>query len=300
MRVLGNAKLTTEELDLTGEEIEIDFRDSEMERLMAWRGEPPTPPAPDSMASAGEASEPPERGRRPEAIAEDFYLTSDSIEVEAPGGILESVFAYGRARAESGGSAPEASAEPVVDAEEDEAEEVEGVETAPDSVGIDPKILGRDWIEGDTIVARFMLLQSQPDSLAEAVADSVAEMQVDIPEGGEAQEREYVLRQLVAVGRARTLHRSAPERTAADSATVTPPDRSRWSISYLLADQIVLTLSEGQVRHVLAEGTVSGIQLDPDPEPRPAAAEETSDPAVVEETSDPAAVEQTPDPVVDR
>ena len=43
----------------------------------------------------------------------------------------------------------------------------------------------------------------------------------------------------------------------------TPPGREEWAVSYLLADQIVLEMVDGRVEHVLAEGSVSGIQLEP-------------------------------------
>jgi hypothetical protein len=39
--------------------------------------------------------------------------------------------------------------------------------------------------------------------------------------------------------------------------------RERWSISYILADRIIIHLVEGEVSLLEAEGNVRGLQLEP-------------------------------------
>ena len=67
---------------------------------------------------------------RPHARSSTFDMVADSLEVAAPGEVLERVFAAGRARAVSSGR--------------------DSLNT-PDT----PELIRRDWIEGDTVVAFF-------------------------------------------------------------------------------------------------------------------------------------------------
>ena len=67
---------------------------------------------------------------RPTALADDFSLTGDSIDVLSPGQLLETVTAVGSARAEAAGQ--------------------DSIDTADL-----PDIATRDWMDGQTIVAAF-------------------------------------------------------------------------------------------------------------------------------------------------
>lgn len=114
--------------ELPGSDIDdelIGLSEGDRQRLSALRREP----IPASGRSPTEQTEDEELSR-PTAVAEDFTLWADSIDVLSPGQVLTQVIAVGRARGE----------------------------TVPDSVqgpvGIDAP-LWRDWIEGDTIIADF-------------------------------------------------------------------------------------------------------------------------------------------------
>ena len=261
MTLREDGRFIADELDLYGEEIQIDFADGEMERLLAMRrtddaavprGAPrPAPAAGVEPTTTGEPAD--DGSPRPRAYTEGFFVTADSLEVHAPGGVLETVYAFGRANAES------RERESEVEAGNDLADLArpapsDSVLVEVDSLGIDLGILTHDWIEGDTIVATLSRVSdlSEADSPDEAVEGS-----------------EYVLDRIVAVGNARTLYRSPPDDQGVASGSPTPPDRDQWGVSYLLADQIILTLVDGRVEGMQAEGNVSGIQLEPDELPVP-------------------------------
>ncbi|HET9949282.1 MAG TPA: hypothetical protein VFQ22_10200 [Longimicrobiales bacterium] len=116
VRALRDAVLTGEDLLLTAPQIRLYLVDGTLERLVAV----PLPEA--------EGTEPEEGDRtRPLAVAEDLELTGDSLELVAPGGEVESIFAAGSARS---------------------------VSHARDSLNVEslPEIARSDWLEGDTIV----------------------------------------------------------------------------------------------------------------------------------------------------
>lgn len=278
MLIREEAHLASPELDLTGEEIQIRFEDGGIRHLLAiahltdasgasGAGVPQGGAGGDSSDGGGDTEE--ADSRRPQALADDFFLVADSIEVEAPEGVLETVFAYGGARGES--------RQPASSDELDRPDDEGGPADAPGSLDL---VLAQDWIEGDTIVATFA--QAGDDG-----SDSSGE-------SGEAPQ--YVLSRLVAVGNARTLYRSPPDAQGSDLGEAPAPSRDSWAISYLVADQIILNLVEGQVEHVQAEGTVAGLQLEPEPEPTPE--DGATDPAI-EELSDPV-VDELLDPAADR
>ena len=98
---------------------ELDEEGLERERLL--RGAPPL-----AVRELGLTEFP----QRPYTLAQDFILEGDSLEVHAPGEILEEVWAMGNARGESAG--------------------LDSL-NSPDT----PPLIARDWLEGDTIVAIF-------------------------------------------------------------------------------------------------------------------------------------------------
>ena len=272
MTLREDGRFIADDLDLYGEEIQIDFADGEMERLLAMGrtddAEVPqgaSQPAPAGGVEPTTTGVPADDGSpRPRAYTEGFFLTADSLEVQAPGGVLETVYAFGRARAESRERESELEAEDaLVDGAQPARSDSLLVEV--DSLGIDLGILIHDWIEGDTIVAT---LSRVSDPSEEGLPD----------EAGEGEGSEYVLDRIVAVGNARTLYRSPPDDQGVDSGSTSPPDRDQWGISYLLADQIILTLVDGRVEGMQAEGNVSGIQLEPNELPVPP--DEAADPEV--------------------
>ena len=198
----------------------------------------PAVPGAGAVPEAGAA--PPES--RPVGIARGFEIVADSLDVVAPGGTLQTLRAVGRARGvsrpetEDGGPAPTQPTDPAVAA-------------ALTDHGIDPSILEDDWIEGDTIVATFAPVAAAPSA------------------GGQASEaRDYALEELVAIGNGRSIYRYPPESTTPDGTPLPRPDRSRWTINYVVASRITLTLVDGRVDGAEAEGSVVGGYLDPIPE----------------------------------
>jgi lipopolysaccharide export system protein LptA len=130
------ARLVGEGFDLTAARIVIFLRDDALERLVA---------VPIVRAAPGVEVADSADLERPNAFVQDFVLTSDSLEILAPGESIERVFAAGHAYSAS---------------------------TSGDSLNVDllPDIARSDWLEGDTIVIAF-----EPDPDAQAPSDVVVE-----------------------------------------------------------------------------------------------------------------------------
>ena len=175
----GRARLLAEDVDMRGPTIRLAFEEEQLERVFAVRRaveEDPSPVIGGADQLAGSANP-----AQPQAVAEDFVLTGDSIEADLPGGELERVVATGAAR---------------------------GVSTVRDSLNTDAtdELIRSDWIEGDTITATFQPVSADP-----------GDAPTDGPEGAAPRERQIDL--LVARGRARSFYRSAPDSAAVGRAT---------------------------------------------------------------------------------
>jgi len=255
VRALENGVLTTVDLRLTAPtELRILLEDEQMERLVAVRR---VATAEDEEAQPGDPEDLPQA----EATTPDFHLKGDSIDAVAPGEVLEMVAATGMARGESRGRVLPG------DVEEEY-----------------PELARKDWIEGHEIVASFEPHPRLTDA-ARPVADNDSE---EVAQEEAARSRGYRLSGLVARGDARSLYRiedreevdpeatePSPEEGAGDEedeVEVTqeedapgPPSspERRWGISYLLADEIRIVMTEGEVDRMEAEGNVRGIHLEP-------------------------------------
>ena len=166
------AVLTAEDITLRAPVVRMFFVDGVMERLVAVPLAPDVPP-PDALP----AVEPPptdEDRARPVATAQRVRIVADSLEVLAPGEVLDRIHATGSARAES---------------------------SARDSLNTPdtPTIARSNWLEGDTLVAYFVR-EPPPEGAAGAAADSAR--------------NDYQLERLTAVGRARSLYRLEPNDSA--------------------------------------------------------------------------------------
>lgn len=117
-------------------------------------------------------------------------------------------------------------------------------EQTVDSLGTDlPDVIARDWLRGDTITGYFV---REPVPVEERDPVEMA---------GDSVETRSVLDRLVAVGpegRARSLYRVREEK-----------DRSEPSVNYLVANRIILIMSNGEVKDVEAEGPIQGMHLQP-------------------------------------
>lgn len=121
---------------------------------------------------------------------------------------------------------------------------------AADSLDIGlPDAIANDWLVGDTITSYFV-----PSTKPAPTADT-AEGVVEKGAGEDPTER-VVLDRLVAVGeegRARALYRIREKGRETE-----PP-----GVNYLIADRIVLVMSEGEVKDVEADGPIEGMHLQP-------------------------------------
>ncbi len=159
------AELTGDEVLMTAPAIRLFLEDSKVGRLVAL---PAVPPLPDEgveeldttgltpgdaqrvremaeAAAAAAAAEDslamPDSVPRPVVVAADFRLTGDSIEVLSPGQVLDVVTAVGAARADA------------MDADSLTREDL-------------PEIAWNDWMEGATIIARFVPAEAEEDTAA--------------------------------------------------------------------------------------------------------------------------------------
>ena len=172
----GHAHLVSESVDMRGPVVRVYFASDELDRIVSVLGgyQEPAEAAPPSVAEAGDSlpSEIRNPFARPQVTAEGFFLTGDSIEVKAPGGELESVFAFGRAH---------------------------GISSGRDSINASdaPELIRTDWIEGQTITATFI----------DNVGDSTGAPLGTVPTG----QSRYRLDKLVAQSGARSFYRSTPD-----------------------------------------------------------------------------------------
>ena len=167
----GRAQLLADDVDMRGPVIRLVFEEEELEYVFAVRQAveevlTPVNGGDDEYVSSADRAQ-------PQALAEDFLLTGDSIEAYLPGGELERVYAAGTAR---------------------------GVSTARDSLNTPDtdELIRSDWIEGDTIIATFRPVSADPGD------PSPGELEVVEP-------RERQLELLIARGQARTFYRTAPD-----------------------------------------------------------------------------------------
>jgi lipopolysaccharide export system protein LptA len=229
------ATLKSQQLEFEAPQIYFVLQDGELERLVGGR-DPAWVPA-DSTARV-----------QPIAIAENFTIRGDSLEVTAPGGVLESVVAIGRAHATS---------------------------TAGDLVVTDlsPEVAREDWIRGDTILADFAAPEPDTTSTPEAGADTNGE-------------EEFRLERLRARSNARAFYRMPVEdstRTvAADTlapaapgdslAPVAPADsvavkpeapKDCIAFHHVTGNAITIFMEEGTVTSMQVEGQVAGQHWEP-------------------------------------
>jgi lipopolysaccharide export system protein LptA len=139
VRAVRDGILVGEDLRLEAPLVQLFLADGAMERLVAT-------PLPRDPLVPLETAEDSAAVARPVAEAEKFRLTADSLEVLAPGEVLDRIFAAGNARGDS---------------------------SARDSLNVPslPDLARTDWLEGDTIVATFSKPEPAPDVAADTLSD---------------------------------------------------------------------------------------------------------------------------------
>jgi len=250
-----DAVLTAEQVLLKAPQIHVYLTEGVMDRLVALdrtdTGSETDTEVP-AEGQVGELSEEEEEPpTRPEALAEDFLLVADSIEVLSPGEVLQQVFAAGDARGES---------------------------TARDSINTEdtPEMIRRDWVEGDTIIATFVPVSGtdarggDPMRPELVLRDSLGNRMV-AAQPADPTRKNYELERLVARVNARSLYRleasdtTTTAVTEADSAaadTTSVDEEERLAIHYVTGSTIIIHLKDGVIERMEVEGA-RGIHMEP-------------------------------------
>jgi lipopolysaccharide export system protein LptA len=228
IRAVRDARLTGEDLLLTAPLIKLYLTEGAVERLVAvpLPGNVETAGADDQavgatavIAAVPDSAQP----VRPVALAESFELTADSLELTAPGGVVDHIFAAGRGRS---------------------------VSRARDSLNVEalPELARQDWLEGDTIVI----------TLAPPRADTVAGEPPSAAGAAEEEaEREYEVERIVARVGARSLYRLPPQDSTAQAGVDLP------AVHYVVGDEITIHMKEGEVEAMEVVGQTRGVHLEP-------------------------------------
>lgn len=172
IRALRDAVLTGDDLEVTAPRVVLHLTDGELQRMVAvplpdgaGRDLGPRRPAADTDVPDSVA-----RTAQPRAVAQDFELTADSLDLAAPGGELDRIFAAGRAHSVSSGRS-ELNVEAL------------------------PEIARNDWMDADTIEV-FLV----PDTASALDVDTASAQ----PDSG------YTVDRIVARVGARALYRLSP------------------------------------------------------------------------------------------
>ena len=139
VRSTGDAELTGQDLRLTSGEILLFLTDGLLDRLVSIYD-----PSAENEDDAAD---------RPVALADDFEMTADSLDIAVPNEQLEQIFAAGTARS---------------------------VSRSRDSLNVEtlPEVARTDWLEGDTIIVTFVTdtAAAQADGSGRTVDQIVAQV----------------------------------------------------------------------------------------------------------------------------
>jgi lipopolysaccharide export system protein LptA len=211
------ASLKGERLNFSAQRIHFEVNDGVIDLLVGGldQGSAPTDSVP----------------MRPLAESDDFTISGDSVEINAPNGALETVLAVGRAHATS---------------------------TASDvEVSVGPELVREDWIRGDTILATFAPVERDSTALDHTMPDTTR-----------ADQPEVELQRLRARGRSRAFYRMPVRDTAAVAApdtTSAVPDSTAACVAFhhVTGQSITIFLEKGSVTTMRVVGDVAGQHWDP-------------------------------------
>ena len=253
----GDAVLTAEQVLLRAPQIHVYLTEGVMDRLVALgRADSDSETDTEAPTTEGEVGEPSDEEdlppTRPEALAEDFLLIADSIEVLSPGEVLQQVFAAGDARGES---------------------------LARDSINTEdtPEIIRRDWVAGDTIIATFVPVSGTGARGGDSVPpeperlDSLGNRMV-AAQPADTTGKDYELERLVARVNARSLYRLEASDTTAAAVTDTmaaavtdttmAEEEKRLAVHYVTGSTIIIHLKDGEIDRMEVEDA-KGIHMEP-------------------------------------
>ncbi len=222
IEALGRAQLLADDLEMRAPVVRLVFEEEELERVFAVRravDEVVTP----AIGGDDDFASPANRAQ-PQAVAEDFHLTGDSIEASLPVGELEWVFAAGTAR---------------------------GVSSARDSLNTSAtdELIRYDWIQGDTIIATFSSVSVEPGDPGPGGVEPV-----EPGERVEPTERQLDL--LIARVRASTFYRAAPDSAAAARGC------EMLELHYVFGDEVRLFMKDGEINRMEVDNP-TGARLEP-------------------------------------
>ncbi len=278
----GRARLSGREVDMTAPAIRMFLNAGRADRIVAIGEVPPLPEDPlavdveglspgdarrvlarraDAAARETDSAAVADSLYRPSVEAGQFNLSGDSIDVLSPGQVLDLVTAVGAARAEG---------------QPDDTVAARGL----------PEVARRDWMEGDTIYARFVSPGSADSIAAPGSADAApgSDDASPVPPPGGHSSR---LETMTAVGGARSLYRLVDSDTAqagpggaragadtvqAVSDTIgAAPDTTRAgqpgsvALHWVEGQKIIVYLEGRQVAKMDVEGQITGYHLEPLP-----------------------------------
>jgi hypothetical protein len=169
------------------------------------------------------------------AVSEDMTLTADTIELRVASDLLQRAVAWGSTGARAVSPTQTIAADSITAVMPGQrvrtvtASRRAYAEAQPDTARI--RTTEKDWLRGDTIVARF-------DTAAKAPSDTARQPEV---------------RQLVAKGDAKSLYHLAPADSAAQGV----------AINYVTGDVITIAFDSQRVARVTVAGQRSGLYLEP-------------------------------------
>ncbi|HUF26258.1 MAG TPA: hypothetical protein VMM18_04660 [Gemmatimonadaceae bacterium] len=206
---------------LTGTTIDMWSTDRRLERVL----------------SAGEAT----------IDSEDLDLRSDTIDLRLADDRLQRAFAWGRSRARAISSASDILADSLdVHIPNQRLAEVRAVggafaQSTPDTSRI--RTVERDWMAGDTLIARFDTTAVPPPAEAAPGEPGTDSERTDASR----------LREILATGGARSYYQLAPEDTT----------ELRPSVNYVVGNRILIYFADGQVQVVTVTEQTFGVLLQP-------------------------------------
>jgi lipopolysaccharide export system protein LptA len=235
------ALLEGEDLWLLAPTISLVLEEGKVQRLIAVQGPPEDSLSPRPSPGKIPPSEVREKGidrfpARPHAVAQDFLIWADSIEVLAPDEVLEEVWAMGTAHGES---------------------------LARDSLNTPdtPALIRRDWLEGDTIVAIFVPNADTAGVEGEGPPPRQGVLLPPAEGGGQGEAQPdsaaYRLDRLVARVRARSLYRLSPTDSTASGV------EGRLAIHYVTGEEITIFMRGGEVDRMEVTGATRGVHMEP-------------------------------------
>jgi len=255
LRARSGASLQSEDLNVTGDDLQLFFSEEVLQRAVAVGSR-------DSTKTVAMAESP------------GFVVSADSLDAAFIDQQLSEVHAIGNARGESVDTTTAETVPDAVEALQDSVATLAGVvEALPDSVqalpdAVEPpaedvlattsseaaRTIQSDWVRGDTIVGYF----SPADPLLATVELPELNPDTAVVEAEEEPAPSVEIRRLVASGEAQSLYRMRGEND---------PPGERRNINFLIGQRIELDMLDGELNVAQVTGLQYGVYLEAEPAP---------------------------------